>query len=190
MKRPVVLTILDGYGECKNADGNAIINAKTPNIDAMREKYPNILIHADGEAVGLPDGQMGNSEVGHMNLGAGRIVYQSLVKINKAVSDGSILKNKSILEAMENGKKNALHIIGLLSDGGVHSMDEHIYEVIRMAKVVGVEKIFIHPILDGRDVDPKCALTYLDKLNNVCETNGAQIATITGRYYAMDRDNR
>jgi len=190
MKKPVVLAILDGLGESLNPFGNAVLGAKTPNIDRFRNTYPNTQLVADGLRVGLPYGQMGNSEVGHTNIGAGRVVFQSLTQIDKAIVDGEFQKNKILLNAISNPNSNNLHIIGLLSDGGVHASEAHIFTMIRMAAATKSKNIFVHVITDGRDVDPKSAIKYLKELDVVLMETGAKLATISGRYYAMDRDKR
>lgn len=191
MNKPVVLCILDGFGMRDESYGNAVNQANKPNFNKLWNQYPHTLVHADGEFVGLPDGQMGNSEVGHMNLGAGRVVYQSLVRLNNEIKDGSFFENKVLKDAMDNAKNNHLHIFGLLSDGGVHSHIDHIIGLLEMAKKNNVENVYVHVITDGRDVGPKTCLTYIDQLQHAMEDLGVgQIATISGRYYAMDRDKR
>ena len=164
MKKPIILCIMDGYGIAPAGKGNCVAEAKKPNLDRIFKEYPTTLIEASGEAVGLPEGQMGNSEVGHLNIGAGHIVYQSLTLINKAVKDGSFFKNEQYLQAMENCKKNhkKLHIFGLMSDGGVHSHVNHICAIIKMAKMEGLDDVFVHAFMDGRDVDPQAGVKYLD----------------------------
>lgn len=190
-KKPVALIIMDGYGFNPDAYGNAIKAAKTPNLDKYMQG-PNTIIGASGLDVGLPDGQMGNSEVGHTNIGAGRIVYQQLVKITKSIQDGDFFENPALVHSMENAKKNdsALHIMGLLSPGGVHSHHTHIYGLVEMAKKFGIEKVYVHAFLDGRDVPPSSAAEYMEE--TVAELNKigvGKVATISGRFYAMDRDN-
>ena len=192
MKKPLVLMILDGFG-CAPKEGNAIAAAKKPNIDALFASNPVTQIGASGMDVGLPDGQMGNSEVGHTNMGAGRIVYQELTRITKSIQDGPFFENEAFLAAMENAKKNdsALHLIGLLSDGGVHSHITHLYALVEMAKKMGLTKVFVHCLLDGRDVPPTSGKDYVQQLSDKLKEIGVgQIATVMGRYYAMDRDNR
>ena len=192
MKKPLVLMILDGFG-CAPKEGNAIAAAKKPNIDALFASNPVTKIGASGLDVGLPDGQMGNSEVGHTNMGAGRIVYQELTRITKSIQDGPFFENEAFLAAMENAKKNdsALHLIGLLSDGGVHSHITHLYALVEMAKKMGLTKVFVHCLLDGRDVPPSSGKDYVQQLSDKLKEIGVgQIATVMGRYYAMDRDNR
>ena len=191
-KKPVALIIMDGFGYNPDPYGNAIMAANTPNLDKYLKECPNTIIGASGLCVGLPDGQMGNSEVGHTNIGAGRIVYQMLVKISKSIEDGDFFQNPALVNSMENAKKNhsALHVMGLLSPGGVHSHMTHLYGIAEMAKKFGLEKVYVHAFLDGRDVPPSSAAEYMqeavDKLN---EIGVGKIATIAGRFYAMDRDN-
>ena len=192
MKKPLVLMILDGFGIAP-AEGNAIAAAKKPNLDKIFAENPHTQIGASGLDVGLPDGQMGNSEVGHTNIGAGRIVYQELTRITKSAQDGDMDKNEALLKAMNNAKNNgkALHFMGLLSDGGVHSHNTHLYALLEMAKRVGVEKVFVHCFMDGRDVPPSSGKDYVKELMDKLEEIGVgKIATVMGRYYAMDRDNR
>ena len=192
MKKPLVLMILDGFG-CAAKEGNAIAAANKPNIDALFASNPVTQIGASGMDVGLPDGQMGNSEVGHTNMGAGRIVYQELTRITKSIQDGVFFENEAFVSAMENAKKNdsALHLIGLLSDGGVHSHNTHLYALVEMAKKFGLTKVYVHCLLDGRDVPPSSGKDYVQQLSDKLEEIGVgKIATVMGRYYAMDRDNR
>ena len=192
-KRPVVLCILDGYGLTERIDGNAVKLANTPNLDDLMAMYPTTTLKACGNAVGLPEGQMGNSEVGHLNIGAGRIVYQSLTLINKAVEDGTFFENECFLKAIQHAKDNnsKLHIWGLLSNGGVHSSNEHIYALLKLAKNHGLEKVYVHAFLDGRDVAPDSGADFIQELQDKMNEIGVgQIATISGRYYAMDRDKR
>ena len=192
-KKPIALIIMDGYGLRDETEGNAIAQAKKPNLDAYMAKYPTTELLASGLAVGLPDGQMGNSEVGHTNIGAGRVVYQMLVKITKAIEDGTIKENKVLADAMlhakETGKK--LHFMGLLSNGGVHSHNEHLYGLLDMAKSLGVvDNVYIHTFHDGRDVPPTSGVEFMEELVKKTEELGVgKVATIAGRYYAMDRDN-
>ena len=192
-KKPVVLAILDGYGESEFKNGNAIYTAKTPRMDEFTSKYPKSVIHASGLDVGLPDGQMGNSEVGHTNIGAGRIVYQELTRITKSINDGDFFENEALLGACENCKKNdsALHVMGLLSDGGVHSHFDHLLGIIRLAKKNNLDKVYVHCFMDGRDVSPTSGVEFVKKLvENLREIGCGEIASVMGRYYAMDRDNR
>ncbi len=190
------LMILDGFGFNPETEGNAIAAARTPNIDMLMEKYPHTLLGASGLSVGLPDGQMGNSEVGHMNIGAGRIIYQELTRITKEITDGTFSDNRVLNEAMNHvlaaqAGGAALHVMGLLSDGGVHSHINHLFAVIDMAKEKGIENLYVHCFLDGRDVPPRCAEKYIKELEeHMQETGLGKIASIAGRYYAMDRDNR
>lgn len=191
-KKPVALIIMDGYGINDTKVGNAICAAKKPNLDKYFAEYPSTQLQASGLAVGLPDGQMGNSEVGHTNIGAGRVVYQMLVKISKDIEDGKIFENKVLKDAMlkagESGK--ALHLIGLLSDGGVHSHNEHLYGLLEMAKKNGLEKVYIHSFHDGRDVPPTSGVEYMKQLvEKTNEIGVGKVATLCGRFYAMDRDN-
>jgi 2,3-bisphosphoglycerate-independent phosphoglycerate mutase len=191
MKRPVVLIIMDGVGIGEKNSGNAYELAKHPNLDRYFKEYPNIQIDASGEAVGLPDGQMGNSEVGHMNIGAGRIVYQSLTRINKAVRENKLAENEAYQHAFSNAKQNdsKLHLFGLLSDGGVHSHIKHIKSMLKTAKEAGVKRTYIHAFLDGRDVGPHTGVSFLQEMEAyIKELNYGSIATVGGRYYAMDRD--
>ena len=191
-KRPVVLMVLDGYGLNERTEGNAIAMANTPVMDKLMKECPFVKGQASGLAVGLPDGQMGNSEVGHMNIGAGRIIYQDLTRITKAIADGDFFKNKALLVAMDNCKKNDsdLHLWGLLSDGGVHSHIEHLYGLLEMAKKQGLTKVYVHAFLDGRDTPPASGKDYIQQLQNKMDEIGVgKIASLSGRYYAMDRDN-
>lgn len=192
-KKPLMLIILDGWGYREAREGNAILAARTPNLDHLTEEYPWCFLEASGEAVGLPEGQMGNSEVGHLNIGAGRIVYQDLTRINLSIRKGDFFKNPTFLGAISNAKANnsSLHLMGLVSYGGVHSYMTHIYALIKLAQKEGLKKVYIHAFLDGRDVPPKAALKDIKELDAFCKENGrAKIATISGRYYAMDRDKR
>ena len=191
-KKPVVLMILDGYGLNDKVEGNAVAQANTPVMDSLMKEYPYVHGNASGMAVGLPEGQMGNSEVGHMNMGAGRIVYQELTRITKEIQDGDFFKNEALLKAIENCKKNnsALHLMGLLSDGGVHSHITHLYGLLELAKQQGLEKVYVHCFLDGRDTPPASGKSYAEQLNEEMKKIGVgKIASVMGRYYAMDRDN-
>ncbi len=193
MKKPLALIILDGFGYNPSDYGNAIRAAKTPNLDKLFATCPHTLIGASGMDVGLPDGQMGNSEVGHTNIGAGRIVYQELTRITKSISDGDFFQNEALCGAVENCKKNgtALHLMGLLSDGGVHSHNKHLYGLLELAKRAGLEKVYVHCFMDGRDVPPTSGKEYIEELlAKTKEIGVGKIASIMGRYYAMDRDNR
>ena len=192
-KKPTVLMILDGYGLNEKTEGNAIAQAKTPVMDGLMKDYPYVKGYASGLAVGLPDGQMGNSEVGHLNMGAGRIVYQELTRITKEIEDGDFFKNEALLDGMKNVKENnsALHLYGLLSDGGVHSHITHLYGLLEMAKKEGIENVYVHCFLDGRDTAPTSGKGFVEELEaKMKEIGVGQIASISGRYYAMDRDNR
>ena len=192
-KRPVLLCIMDGFGKNESNYGNAIAAAKKPNLDKIVSENPMTFIGASGLDVGLPDGQMGNSEVGHTNIGAGRVVYQELTRITKSIQDGDFFTNEALVGAMENCKKNssALHLMGLMSDGGVHSHNTHLYGIMELAKRSGVDKVYIHCFMDGRDVPPTSGKDYLAELYKKCDEIGVgEIATVMGRYYAMDRDNR
>ena len=193
MKKPTALIILDGYGIAKDVKQSAIDAAKTPVMDKLMATCPNNIIHASGMDVGLPDGQMGNSEVGHTNIGAGRIVYQELTRITKSIQDGDFFENEAFKKAVNNVKENgsALHIYGLLSDGGVHSHITHLFAILEMAKREGLEEVYVHCFLDGRDVGPTTGADYIAQLQAKLDELGCgKIATVMGRYYAMDRDNR
>ncbi len=191
-KKLTALLILDGFGIRGKTEDNAIYKAGTPNIDALMAKYPHTQINASGLYVGLPDGQMGNSEVGHTNIGAGRVVYQMLVKISKTIKDGKLIENKELSDAMDAclEKGSALHLVGLLSDGGVHSHIEHLFGIVEMAKAKGLDKVYVHAFLDGRDVPPSSAAEYMEELvAEIGKIGAGSVATIAGRFYAMDRDN-
>lgn len=191
-QKKVALIILDGWGYGRNDESNAILAANTPFFDSLIEKYPNSKLEASGTAVGLPAGQMGNSEVGHMNIGAGRVVYQELGRIHKAVEDNELPSNPVLKEAFEYAKQNnkSVHLIGLLSDGGVHSHIKHIKGLCDATAAYHLNKVFIHAFLDGRDTDPKSGVNYITDLENYINGSAAKIASVIGRYYAMDRDNR
>ncbi len=192
-KKLVALIILDGFGINERWDGNAIAVAKKPNLDGFMKDYPTTLIHTSGMDVGLPRGQMGNSEVGHTNIGAGRIVYQELTRITKSIEDRDFFEKREFIDAMENCKRNGtkLHLFGLLSDGGVHSHNTHLYALVEMAKRYGLEDVFIHCFFDGRDVPPDSSRDYVKELEErLTEIGTGKIASVMGRYYAMDRDNR
>ena len=193
MKKPLALIIMDGFGDRKDDYGNAIHAARTPNLDRLFAENPRTDIGASGMDVGLPDGQMGNSEVGHTNIGAGRIVYQELTRITKSIQDGDFFRNEALCGAMKNCQdhQSALHLCGLLSDGGVHSHNTHLYGLLEMAKRSGLEKVYVHCFMDGRDVPPTSGVEYVAQLQEKMKELGVgKIATISGRYYAMDRDNR
>ncbi|MBN8253045.1 2,3-bisphosphoglycerate-independent phosphoglycerate mutase [Priestia flexa] len=192
-KKPTALIILDGFALRDEEKGNAVKHAKKPNFDRYWNEFPHATLQASGEAVGLPEGQMGNSEVGHLNIGAGRIVYQSLTRVNVAIREGEFEKNETLVAAVKHAKEKgtSLHLFGLLSDGGVHSHIEHLYALLRLAKKEDLEKVYIHGFLDGRDVAPQSAEQYLKELNEKIEEYGVgEIATLSGRYYSMDRDKR
>ena len=192
MNKKTILMILDGWGTSPDPKVSAPDNANIPFIDSLYENYPNASLRTDGEHVGLPTGQMGNSEVGHMNLGAGRIVYQDLAKINMAVADNSLAKEPVLVDALQYAKENNtdVHFLGLLSDGGVHSHSNHLKGFIDAAQQAGIENSYVHAFSDGRDVDPKSGKDSIADLQNYVKNTNTEIATITGRYYAMDRDNR
>ncbi|MCI8372006.1 MAG: 2,3-bisphosphoglycerate-independent phosphoglycerate mutase [Lachnospiraceae bacterium] len=192
-KKPTVLMILDGYGLNSKSDGNAVSLANTPVMDNLMKEYPFVEGNASGMAVGLPDGQMGNSEVGHLNMGAGRIVYQELTRITKEIEDGDFFRNEALLKAVNNAKKNrsSLHLFGLLSDGGVHSHNTHLYGLLDLAKKNGLEQVYVHCFLDGRDTPPASGKQFvIDLMEKMKEIGVGQVASVMGRYYAMDRDNR
>ncbi|MEG2345519.1 MAG: 2,3-bisphosphoglycerate-independent phosphoglycerate mutase [Anaerovoracaceae bacterium] len=192
-KKPTMLMILDGFGLNKNVYGNAIAEANTPNLDKLFSQYPSTTLKACGLAVGLPEGQMGNSEVGHLNIGSGRVVYQELTRITEEIKEGKFKKNKAINQVMDYviSKGSSLHLLGLLSDGGVHSHIDHLLAILDLAKSKGVEEVYVHCFLDGRDVPPRCAITYVKKLEeHMAKIGLGKISLISGRYYAMDRDKR
>lgn len=191
--RPLALIIMDGFGISSQTKGNAVTGAKKPNIDRLMQKYPNTVISASGLAVGLPKGQMGNSEVGHLNLGAGRIVFQDYTRISLAVEEHRLRDNPVIIKVMDKAKANSkkLHFLGLLSDGGVHSHNTHLYALLDVAKERGLKDVYVHAVLDGRDVPPKSALVYFQELDSKIKSLGiGKVATVAGRYYTMDRDKR
>lgn len=194
IKKPIALVILDGWGIGRADDpSNAIAQTATPNMDKLASDFPSTTLQCSGEAVGLPDGQMGNSEVGHLNIGAGRVVYQELTRITKAIRDKDFFKNAVLLKVIEDAKKSggALHLMGLLSDGGVHSHITHLYALVELAKLHGLSEVYIHAYLDGRDVPPSSGLGFVDTLEaKLTEIGLGKIATVSGRYYAMDRDKR
>ncbi|MDN3652406.1 2,3-bisphosphoglycerate-independent phosphoglycerate mutase [Thalassotalea ponticola] len=192
-KKPMVLLILDGWGYRENEQSNAIFHANTPVMDSLFKQYPSMLINTSGMAVGLPEGQMGNSEVGHVNLGAGRIVYQDFTRITKAIEDNELVNNQALVNAIDGAqsKGNAIHVFGLLSPGGVHSHEDHIFALLEMAKQRGAEKVYLHAFLDGRDTPPRSAEASLQKAEKkFAELGNGQVASLIGRYYAMDRDQR
>ena len=191
-KKKFALVILDGWGHGDKTESDAIFNANTPFMDSLYEKYPHSTLITSGEEVGLPEGQMGNSEVGHLNIGAGRVVYQDLVKINLAVKDGSFFENPVLVDALNYAKENRkkVHYLGLVSEGRVHSSQAHLHALCDMAKQYGVEDVFVHAFTDGRDVDPKSGKGYMEQLQAHLENSNGKVASVTGRYYAMDRDKR
>ena len=192
-KKPVMLMILDGWGVAPASDVNAATLAQTPNLDRYFAEFPHTTLEASGMEVGLPEGQIGNSEVGHLNIGAGRIIYQSLTRITKAIKDGDFFDNEVLCACMDKTKNagKALHLMGLLSDGGVHSNINHLIALLKMAKARGLEKVYVHAFLDGRDVPPKSAVGFIKQLQEaIAGMAFGKIATVMGRYYAMDRDNR
>ena len=192
-KKPVMLMILDGFGIAPMSDGNAVETAKKPNFDRLMKNYPNTKLQASGLFVGLPDGQMGNSEVGHLNIGAGRIIYQELTRITKEIEDGGFFTNEALMAAINNAKENnaALHLMGLLSDGGVHSHIDHLKGLLDLAKKSGVKEVYLHGFMDGRDVPPSSGKDFVVEIEKYMNEIGiGKIATLSGRYYAMDRDNR
>ncbi|NSW94333.1 MAG: 2,3-bisphosphoglycerate-independent phosphoglycerate mutase [Bacteroidales bacterium] len=192
IKSKVLLMILDGWGIGDGSKADVISQVPTPNLTYLKNKYPNSRLHASGEDVGLPDGQMGNSEVGHLNIGAGRIIYQDLVKINKEIRSGEIKRNPVLTEAFSYAAKNnkQVHFFGLLSDGGVHSLDEHLYALCDMTMEYGLRNVFVHGFGDGRDTDPRSGLGYMRELLQHLEKSNGRVASFVGRYYAMDRDKR
>lgn len=192
-KKLTALIILDGFGAREEARGNAIKISGVPNITALKAKYPDTIIGSAGMSVGLPEGQMGNSEVGHLNIGAGRVVYQELTRITKAISDGGFFDNEELVGAIDTAKSSntKLHLFGLVSDGGVHSHNEHLYALLRMAKQRGLKQVYVHCFMDGRDVPPDSGKGYIEQMEAQMKQIGiGEIATVMGRYYAMDRDNR
>ncbi|HCW07235.1 MAG TPA: 2,3-bisphosphoglycerate-independent phosphoglycerate mutase, partial [Cytophagales bacterium] len=192
MNKKVLLMILDGWGLATKISASAIDAAKTPYINSLYKKYPHSKLQASGLAVGLPEGQMGNSEVGHMNIGAGRVVYQDLVKLNKAVEERELDKNEVLLEAFNYAKKNnkSVHLIGLVSDGGVHSHINHLKGICTIAHNEGIKNLFIHAFTDGRDTDPKSGLGFISELQDHLNKTSGKLASVVGRYFAMDRDKR
>ena len=190
MAKKALLMILDGWGVGNQGKGDVIFNTPTPYMDSLWKEYPCSQLLASGENVGLPDGQMGNSEVGHLNLGAGRVVFQDLCRITNAINDGSLAKNPVIVEAYAKAAASRLHLMGLVSDGGVHSHIDHLIGLVKIAAEAGVKDIFIHAIMDGRDTDPKSGAGFLQQLEDAIAPYGAKIATVVGRFFAMDRDKR
>jgi 2,3-bisphosphoglycerate-independent phosphoglycerate mutase len=192
MKKKTLLMILDGWGIGNGSESDVISQVATPNVDRLEQTYPSSRLYASGENVGLPEGQMGNSEVGHLNIGAGRVVYQDLVKINKAIKDGSIRENEVLVNAFKYARDNGkqVHFLGLLSDGGVHSLDRHLYALCDMTAEYGLDRVFIHGFGDGRDTDPQSGKGYVSNLLKHLEQSNGKLASFIGRYYAMDRDKR
>ena len=189
--KPILLTVLDGWGFCSETEGNAIALARKPNYDGLLKNFPSTLIHTSGPHVGLPEGQMGNSEVGHLNIGAGRIVLMDITRIDNMIAAGKLFQHPLLLEAMKRGRERQLHLLGLVSDGGVHSHMQHLLALLRMARENKVERVFVHAFMDGRDTPPNSGVDFLRQLEQKMREYGAgEIATIGGRYYAMDRDNR
>jgi 2,3-bisphosphoglycerate-independent phosphoglycerate mutase len=190
-KKPLVLTILDGWGWSPAIEGNAIAAAHKPNYDRLLAEFPNTLVHTSGPAVGLPEGQMGNSEVGHLNIGAGRVIYMDVTRIDLMISSGEFFQNPVLLESMHHARTHRLHIMGLCSDGGVHSQLTHLYALLKLAKQEGVSQVFIHCFMDGRDTPPESGAGFIEQIQQQIRQIGVgQIASISGRYYAMDRDKR
>ena len=190
-RRPLVLTILDGWGYSPAVEGNAIAAANKPVYDRLLREYPNTLVHTSGPFVGLPEGQMGNSEVGHLNIGAGRVVYMDVTRIDMMISSGEYYSQPLLMEAMKRARGSHLHVLGLLSDGGVHSHNAHLYALLRMAKEQGVANVFVHCFMDGRDTPPNSGIGFIEELQRkMAEIGIGKIATVVGRYYAMDRDKR
>src|SRR5689334_7421505 len=189
---PLVLIILDGWGYRAETKANAIALARKPNYDALLREFPSTLVHTSGRYVGLPAGQMGNSEVGHLNIGAGRVVYQDLVRINKAIEDKSFFTNPVMLQAFDYVKKNncKLHLMGLVSDGGVHSHTNHLKAICTAASEHGLKNVFVHAFMDGRDTDPKAGLKYIKDVESHLKDTTGKVASVIGRYYSMDRDRR
>jgi len=190
-KRPLVLTILDGWGYSPVREGNAIAAARKPTYDVLLRKYPNTLINTSGPAVGLPEGQMGNSEVGHLNIGAGRVIYMDVTRIDRMIASGEFFNNPVLLASMNHAKSHRLHLMGLASDGGVHSLLTHLYALLELAKKQNVEHVFVHCFMDGRDTPPESGAGFIEQIQKEMRRIGAgKIATVSGRYYAMDRDKR
>jgi 2,3-bisphosphoglycerate-independent phosphoglycerate mutase len=189
--KPLILTILDGWGFSPAADGNAIAAARKPAYDKLLREFPNTLIHTSGPSVGLPEGQMGNSEVGHLNIGAGRVIHMDVTRIDSMIVSGEFFRNPMLLDAMRHARTHRLHLLGLCSQGGVHSQLAHLYALLKMAKQEGVENVFVHCFMDGRDTPPESGAGYLREVEQQMRTIGAgRVASVSGRYYAMDRDKR
>src|SRR6266851_5203945 len=190
-KKPLLLTILDGWGFSAATEGNAIAAARKPTYDSLLRDFPNTLIHTSGPFVGLPEGQMGNSEVGHLNIGAGRVVHMDVTRIDQMISSGEFFQHPVLLDSMRHGRAHRLHIMGLCSDGGVHSLLTHLYALLKLAKQEHVEHVFVHCFMDGRDTGPQSGAGYLEQIQSVLHRIGVgKIASVSGRYYAMDRDKR
>jgi 2,3-bisphosphoglycerate-independent phosphoglycerate mutase len=190
-KKPLVLTILDGWGFSASTEGNAIAAARKPTYDILLREYPNTLVHTSGRYVGLPEGQMGNSEVGHLNIGAGRIIYMDVTRLDRMIASGDFFKNPVLLDSMQHARTHRLHLMGLCSDGGVHSLLTHLYALLKMAKQQQVEQVFVHCFMDGRDTPPESGAGHLEQVQKELRQIGiGKIATVSGRYYAMDRDKR
>src|SRR6202167_1164720 len=188
-KKPLVLTILDGWGFSSSSEGNAIAAARKPTYDLLLRKYPNTLVQTSGPSVGLPVGQMGNSEVGHLNIGAGRVIYMDVTRIDRMIASGEFFNNPVLLESMKHAKTHRLHLMGLCSDGGVHSLLTHLFALVKMAKQQQVEQVFVHCFMDGRDTPPESGAGFLEQVQKELRQIGVgKIATMSGRYYAMDRD--
>src|SRR5919109_1135949 len=190
--KPFVLIILDGWGYAPPSKANAISLARKPNYDRLLQEFPNTLVHTSGRYVGLPTGQMGNSEVGHLNIGAGRIVYMDITRIDLMIENGDFFSHPVLVEAVQRARSGGrrLHIFGLLSDGGVHSLQNHLYALLKLARQKGVDRVFVHPFMDGRDTMPTSGAGYLQQLQQVMREYGGKVASVSGRYYAMDRDRR
>src|SRR5579871_1641387 len=191
--RPLILTILDGWGFSPGTEGNAIWAARKPNYDGLMREFPNTLVRTSGPSVGLPEGQMGNSEVGHLNIGSGRIIHMDVTRIDLMIQNGEFFSHPVLLDAMKHARsgERRLHLFGLISDGGVHSQQAHLYALLKMAKQNGLDRVFVHAFMDGRDTLPTNGAGYLEQLQQkMREYNCGEIATVNGRYYAMDRDRR
>ena len=190
-KKPLVLTILDGWGFSPVVEGNAIAAARKPTYASLLREYPNTLVRTSGPSVGLPEGQMGNSEVGHLNIGAGRVIHMDVTRLDLMIASGEFFRNAVLLDAMKHARTHRLHLMGLSSDGGVHSLLTHLYALLKLAKQEGVEQVFVHCFMDGRDRPPESGAGYLEQLQKEMREIGVgKIATVSGRYYAMDRDKR
>src|ERR1051325_986990 len=189
--RPLVLTILDGWGYSPATEGNAIAAARKPTYDTLLRDYPNTLVHTSGPFVGLPDGQMGNSEVGHLNIGAGRVIFMDVTRIDRMIESGDFFSNRVLLDTMHHARQHRLHLMGLCSDGGVHSLLTHLYALLKLARQEGVQHVFIHCFMDGRDTPPESGAGFIEALQREIRRIGVgRIASVSGRYYAMDRDKR